>query len=598
VTSWRIIEGDCVETMRAMPEASVDAVVCDPPYGLEFMGKDWDAFKPAGARFRSATSVDNARDGIGRGKMPDAYAAGQPFQAWCEAWATEALRVLKPGGHLLAFGGTRTYHRLTCAIEDAGFEIRDCLAWLYGSGFPKSLDVSKAIDKAAGAEREVVGRKSDPRYASPATAASGSPLGNISPRVNAPTNYERAGNLTAPATPDAEYWEGWGTALKPAHEPIVLARKPLAGTVAGNVLTHGTGALNVDATRIGTESTARKRTPDDFGMVNDDGWQPTPGVNGSDNGRWPANVILDPEAAALLDEQTGESTSRIGQPRGAESGDGWGMTATGAEYADSGGASRFFYCPKADTTERNTGLDGYVPGNGKMCSCPDRATKTAHPPQRDTGAVTVPDDSDSSTTGSGNRQTGLFPTDSKSTTSTRTGQTIGSTTSSSSAPSTTSASTPPTTAALTLASGSDAAESAPSSSQPTASTTTSARKDGPSTDDAGPATSPKSSRTSSGADSNVCPDCEGVIRGAGRNPHPLEPTVKPVALMRWLCRLVTPPGGTILDPFTGSGTTGIAALREGFAFVGIEREAEYASIARARIIGDAPLINGATELAA
>jgi DNA modification methylase len=471
VTSWRIIEGDCVEAMRAMPAGSVDAVVCDPPYGLEFMGREWDRLGATTEEFREALDANGDVDYHGKGNAP--FGGGRrrvrygtsarAMQAWHEAWALEALRVLKPGGHLLAFGGTRTYHRLTCAIEDAGFEIRDCLAWLYGSGFPKSLDVSKAIDKGAGAEREVVGRKSDPRYASPATAASGSPLGNISPRVNAPTNYERAGNLTAPATPDAEYWQGWGTALKPAHEPIVLARKPLTGTVAGNVLAHGTGALNVDGCRIDfrghadeAESKGKNRHGDFDSAPRNDG---TAGIYGADlrtgdergnydpSGRWPANVILDPEAAALLDEQTGDMRdgTAVGGLHSAS-----GSNAIYARmqridgagdhgYGGSGGASRFFYCPKADTTERNTGLHGQ------------------------------------------------------------------------------------------------------------------------------------------------------------RNSHP---TVKPVALMRWLCRLITPPGGTILDPFTGSGTTGIAALREGFAFIGIEREPEYASIARARIIGDAPLINGATELAA
>jgi hypothetical protein len=279
----------------------------------------------------------------------------QKMQEWHEAWAREALRVLKPGGHLLAFGGTRTYHRLACAVEDAGFEIRDCLAWLYGSGFPKSLDVSKSIDKAAGAEREVVGVS--PHSANRAvTSWHAAETAHDRGRMGTVAEGDRS--LTAPATPDAERWQGWGTALKPAHEPIVLARKPLSGTVAGNVLAHGTGALNVDGCRIGTDED-RARPPRTANAIYGGG----NGTNLTESeshpaGRWPANVCLDPEAAALLDEQTGTSTSRIGKPREGANGDGWGMTATGAEYGDSGGASRFLYVAKASSAERNAGLDG------------------------------------------------------------------------------------------------------------------------------------------------------------------------------------------------------------------------------------------------
>ncbi len=219
-----VIHGDCLEVMAGLPENSLDACVTDPPYGLSFMGKSWDHAVPG----------------------PDYW--------------REVLRVLKPGAHLLAFGGTRTNHRMVCAIEDAGFEIRDSLQWIFGSGFPKSLDVSKAIDKAAGAERKVVGRKADPRYLSSANAASGSPMGNISPRVNGGVNYERAGFVTAPATDAAREWSGWGTALKPAYENITCARKPLSEkTVAANVLRWGTGALNIDASRIHAEDAQEGR---------------------------------------------------------------------------------------------------------------------------------------------------------------------------------------------------------------------------------------------------------------------------------------------------------------------------------------------------
>ncbi|MBE5500439.1 hypothetical protein E3G56_003056 [Mycobacteroides abscessus] len=283
------------------------------------------------------------------------------FQRWCTAWATECLRILKPGGHLLAFGGSRTWHRLAAGIEDAGFEIRDSIAWLYGSGFPKSLDVSKAIDKAAGAEREVVGTHH--RHGG-GSAVSGSMSGLLGTDSELP--------LTAPATVAAKQWQGWGTALKPSFEPIVVARKPLAGTVAANVLEHGTGALNIDACRIptgdklGGGSTTRGQRMkdgwhrpwmDDPDMVAANAERSRASVARSEElGRWPTNVVLDEHQAEVLDRQSGTSTSRVGKPRGAASGAGWGMTATGAEYADEGGASRFFpvfrYEAKAPTSER------------------------------------------------------------------------------------------------------------------------------------------------------------------------------------------------------------------------------------------------------
>src|ERR1051326_6267849 len=195
----RIYPGDCLETMKQWPENFVDAVVTDPPYSFNFMGKEWD---------KSLPGVDLWR---------------------------EVLRVIKPGAHLLSFGGPRTYHRLTCAIEDAGFEIRDCIMWIFGSGFPKSLDVSKAIDKQAGAKRKVVGRK-----------YKGNGNGSVAKIYGDYTAGHEGVQVTAPATDAARQWQGWGTALKPAHEPIVIARKPLEGTVAENVLKHGTGGMNID----------------------------------------------------------------------------------------------------------------------------------------------------------------------------------------------------------------------------------------------------------------------------------------------------------------------------------------------------------------
>ena len=388
--SMDIRVGDCREVMAGMGPASVDAIVCDPPYGLAFMGKAWDHGVP-----------------------------GVPF------WA-EALRVAKPGAHFVAFGGTRTHHRLTCAIEDAGWEIRDCLMWLYGSGFPKSLDVSKAIDKAAGECRPRVrggqgGTNTILGARKPGEAISGEAISG-----------------------EAIAWAGWGTALKPAYEPIILARKPLAGTVAANVLAHGTGALNVDGCRIdsGPSPAADRRAFSSPGLPGQQGYTITNRISperyaearpGEALGRWPANVCLDEAAARLVDEASGErpgmqinSVHRRGATTGKGLGYGSSSPSTPAEavgYSDTRGASRFFYTAKASSSERHA---------------------------------------------------------------------------------------------------------------------------------------------------------------AGRNLHP---TVKPVDLMRWLCRLVTPPGGLVFDPFCGSGSTGIAALAEGFRFIGIEIDAEYARTARRRVAG-------------
>ena len=384
-----VYHGDSIQIMGAVTEASIDAVVCDPPYALEFMGSGWDRFTPTA------------------------------FQAWCESWGREAIRVLKPGGHLLAFGGTRTYHRLTCGLEDAGFEIRDCIAWLYGSGFPKSMDVSKAIDRAAGAEREVVGvGAASCEWIERGERCPGH--GDLNGRYGETVHAA----ATLPATPAAKTWQGFGTNLKPAFEPVVVARKPIVGPVAANVLKYGTGALNIDACRVAFAGEADERESKDKNRHGDFGtaqggnavYGDYSMLDGRENfdppGRWPANVVLDEDAADMLDEQTGEliSGSRLAGVRtgmGYHGADGDG----GPEIIGSaGGPSRFFYTSKAGSAER-----------------------------------------------------------------------LGS----------------------------------------------------------------------------------------------RHPTVKPVDLMRWLVRLVTPPGGVVLDPFAGSGTTGQAAIEEGFACILIEREAEY-----------------------
>jgi len=359
-----VLHGDCLQLIATMVDASVDSIVTDPPYEIGFMGKGWDG-----------TGIANS----------------------VALWA-ECLRVLKPGGHLLAFGGARTSHRMTSAIDDAGFEIRDSIMWVYGSGFPKSLDVSKAIDKASGHWR---GKEGD----------------EISSSMSLENPHYKSTPKGHPLTPDAVRWDGWGTAMKPAHEPITVARKPFVGTVANNVLEHGTGAINIGGCRIGGDSI----TINNF----DNGGQPFGGAVGGpytskvSHGRWPANVIFDEAAGDELDRQAGLE------------------------------ASRFFYCPKAGKNERNDGLD--------------------HLPAR--FAPTMVD--------------GIGQVEHNAETAT-----------------------------------------------------------------------PK------------------------RNTHP---TVKPLALMRYLVRLVTPPGGTVLDPFAGSGTTLAAAVLEGFDAIGCELTDEYLTIIAGRV---------------
>ena len=269
--------GDCLEVLRTMPDNSVDAVVTDPPYGLSFMGKKWDYDVPS-----------------------------------VEIWA-ECLRVLKPGGHLLTFAGTRTQHRMAVRIEDAGFEIRDMIAWVYGSGFPKSLDVSKAIDKAAGAEREVVGSKlGRPGYSMKENDTDS----HNRCAYRKFTDAESECAITAPATDDARKWQGWGTALKPALEPITVARKPLIGTVAANVLEHGTGALNIDGCRVEHDEECRMMAPSQANIDNPSekhrqAGRRTAVLELKPAGRWPANLILSyPEDEYELKENTSKDALR------------------------------------------------------------------------------------------------------------------------------------------------------------------------------------------------------------------------------------------------------------------------------------------------
>ena len=456
-----LLNGDCLNALRSMSENSVHAVVCDPPYELGFMGKAWDG---TGIAFDPAT------------------------------WR-EVFRVLSPGGYLLAFGGTRTYHRIGVAIEDAGFEIRDSLIWQYGSGFPKSLDVSKAIDKAVGAEREVVGVRQLTGYGK-ANAANGQQARNT-------TEFIQTSDV--PASDAAKAWKGWGSALKPAFEPVVVARKPLAKglTVAGNVLRHGTGALNIDGCRVAA-------SPADFaklaagveairarGGVMENSWKNSSDLSGANPanplGRWPANVILTHAPGcgdacapgcpvAALDAQSGIlPVSRGG-------GNGYACSIFGTDtqktrakgvvgFGDTGGASRFFTVTEYGEDD----LPGAEPG-----APPFFYASKASRSEREAGCGDLP-----------------------------------------------------------ARSGAEAVER----EQDSAGT--------------------QSPRAGAGRTANTV--------------HNHHPTVKPVAVMRWLVKLVTPPGGVVLDPFMGSGTTGVASVKEGFSFIGVEREPEYITIAEARI---------------
>ena len=418
MSDWRILTGDNLGHLRSMPDDYFDSCVTDPPYELAFMGRKWDS---------SGVAFDPIR------------------------WA-EVLRVLKPGAHLLAFGGTRTYHRMVCAIEDAGFEIRDSIHWVYGSGFPKSLDVSKAIDSAAGAERKIVGV--DFARAAKQTAKHDSmALGEFN---------GSGGIITAPALPEAEQWNGWGTALKPAHEPIVVARKPLQGTVAANVLAHGTGGINVDACRIESCDPWTRPGRAEANVFGEYASIPT---ESSPAGRWPPNLLLthsedcgstcvDGCPVAEMDRQSGErpGMSGGGKHRPDYQGGMFGAIDSDAARGDSGGASRFFpvfrYEAKAGRSEREWGCEAIAPERKND----GRKTDREVPNLRNTKAV-----------------------------------------------------------------------------------------------------------------------------------HNFHPTVKPVALMRWLAKLVTPPGGRVLDLYAGSGTTGCACVAEGFDFTGIELKPEHVAICEARI---------------
>jgi site-specific DNA-methyltransferase (adenine-specific) len=350
--STKLYHGDCLSVMPALG-LQVDSIITDPPYGLGFMGKQWDT---PGSMFERKAETKNTFDHVGGNHNPcnskdrqrTQLSEGRKFQHWCTGWAEACLQVTKPGGMLLAFGGTRTFHRLACAIEDVGWEIRDCIMWVYGSGFPKSLDISKAIDKAAGAEREVVGMSA---RASKATKQ---------PREMEPGGGESGnwtdGIATAPATDAAKLWAGYGTALKPAWEPIIVAMKPLDGTFAENAQRHGVAGLAIDACRVGTSknvpaSVSRKAPANCYGKYAESG--ETQGIGGHDPnlGRFPANLIHDGSDEVLtgfpdcIVNKPGKNSSSQGYSGG------WGSREPFG-YDTTGSAARFFYCAKASRAER------------------------------------------------------------------------------------------------------------------------------------------------------------------------------------------------------------------------------------------------------
>ena len=600
---------DCIAYLRTLPDASVDSCVTDPPYELGFMGKKWDS------------------SGI-------AYSV--------ELWR-EVLRVLKPGAHLLAFGGTRTHHRMVCAIEDAGFEIRDEMQWLYGSGFPKSLDVSKAIDKAAGAERDVVGKNENWR---PAKTHGGA--GFDSAVGSGPATMD----ITAPATAAAKQWDGWGTALKPACEPICVARKPLCGTVAANVLAHGTGGINVDGSRIDSGNTHGSASSAGLGSGNPASGVPfVGGVISAPHpqGRWPANVILSHAEGCVCTGTKRVKGSDAGVTR--TTAEGWGMAkerrnvkhadADGLEtveawqcvegcpvrlldaqsgerptggpgitnadnikrewgglngtrqsigYGDTGGASRFFktfhpaegsrmfYSAKTPSNQRLKVLHcDCEAAKNKECQKPDlnQNAKTAgHSQSKAISDEHSTDAAGSSTSSFGSKPLDLFQQDSASTTSTKTSRTTDSKTCGLSALPSTSEST--ADASCETASGGSRAESAESENQSGEKTGISPAKDGRSTDDASPVIS------ESWLKKSACGKCGKPLREVGHA------TQKPLALMRYLVRLVTPPGGVVLDMFAGSGTTLVAARQEGFRFLGCDADEGHVRIAQDRLALELP----------
>ena len=366
-----IHNGDCAEVMASMESNSVDAIVTDPPYGLSFMGAKWDSFNGGSGSQTVSERQAEGRRYADENKGAPRYANSHgkkvtrnemvAFQEAMTPIFAEALRVAKPGAHLLCFGGTRTFHRMACAIEDAGWEIRDCIMWVYGSGFPKSMDVAKAIDKASGYVGEVVGERTVD-------------VGMQGGHMHAGRKQQQQQQQVRALSDQAKQWDGWGTCLKPAWEPIIVARKPLDGTVANNVLKWGVGALNIDACRVEYESESdREQAKPQGAATSKIGAFAGKSQNEADRtefvptqklGRFPANLVHDGSQMVLeLFPDTGKSSGGGMHTRGtagAESTNVYGAYAGGTAtksvgMGDSGSAARFFYCAKASKKDRGEG---------------------------------------------------------------------------------------------------------------------------------------------------------------------------------------------------------------------------------------------------
>ncbi len=518
--------GDCLEVMAGMDDNIIDTCITDPPYELGFMGKRWDS---SGVAFQVAT------------------------------WEA-VYRVLKPGALLLAFGGTRTYHRMVCAIEDAGFEIRDMIEWVYGSGFPKSYDIGKGIDKKAGATGEVIGKE---------MVDVGMQSGNMHAGRKS-VIIER--DITAPATPEAQLWDGWGTALKPAHESIVVAMKPLDGGFVNNALTWGVAGLWIDGGRVGTEGA--RNNGNSHGTVGSN----SIGVYGKaikqdyHKGRFPANLIHDGSDEVVgLFPQCKAGIARNTLRKDSYNNSSYSITGQTPDigYGDSGSAARFFYCAKSSRRERNNGLDGYLTvkynndkSNNGGLSWKDVSTVAVQLLRKvisDTEALSF------NIGESGESITGQCLKDSLSTILTAISKTIESKI----LHSLTLSLTNEYTAGVNyeMVNGGSPAESVESLRKWILTTTNG------------------SMELARGA-SNVA--LQMLLRtknaDAWSQATNFHSTVKPISLMRYLVRLTkTPTGGVVLDPFMGSGTTGCACALEGRDFIGIEREQDYFAIAEKRI---------------
>ena len=482
-----IVNANCLDAMKEMKTNSVDSIVTDPPYGLAFMGKKWDYEVPSVAIWR------------------------------------EALRVLKPGGHLLAFAGSRTYHRMAVNIEDAGFEIRDQIMWLYGSGFPKSLNISKSIDKKLGAEREMIRKKYSPQQMMMKDGQNERPWQNKARELG---YHETMSDR--PASPEAQQWDGWGTQLKPAHEPIVLARKPIEGTITENVLEHGVGAMNIDDSRVShddpmiTRKDFESNTGDIFSRAKGDAAGPAP------EGRYPANVIHDgsDEVKELMPNTKGGTSQELGDHGHCFAEGERSDKPMAPGYEDEGSAARYFKEAQFSKQEQ-----GRFPAN------------------------VIHDGSEEVLEGFPQTQSGEPGIKNKG----NNGAAYGV------------ESRPPGTPMTGFGDSGSAARFFYCAKASTAERNAGCEE----------LQGQEMGRNQSSLEGGKMLTGAGNERSNTKNNF--HPTVKPIALMEYLCRLITPPGGTILDPFMGSGTTGIAALRLGFEFIGLELSEEYVEIASHRI---------------